>query len=147
VVFASDAEHAASGNGDGSNEIFVWNEGGAPEFEQITSGVGCDSVAPSVDARGRFIAFETECDPVPAVGNPDRSVFVYDRARACYMPLSIRGPILDEGPPAVTASSEKPVVSKRVKVITYLGDADSADPKICFFNTKDIFRKLPPCQP
>ncbi|MBC8291850.1 MAG: hypothetical protein H8E45_01645 [Proteobacteria bacterium] len=59
VFFESDCDHTG-GNADGSFEIFRISVSSA--VEQITSGIGCDSLSPSVDGQGNGVVFESDCD-------------------------------------------------------------------------------------
>ncbi len=135
---------SAANNSDGNSEIFAWFDGKPPRYEQLTNTANCQSGGSSVDSFGRLFAFHSSCDLLPAAGNEDQSIFVYDRERTCLLPLVIRGAV-DEGPPPRTTMSGLPQMSKRAAVLTYEGNVGTADPDVCFFTTQDLFVALPPC--
>jgi hypothetical protein len=73
-------------NPDGSSEVFLWKQQRATvppgwRFEligQITSGVGCDSVAPTTD-RARAVVYASNCNPTGQNADANQEIFLYDR--------------------------------------------------------------------
>jgi len=135
VAFTSNGDLAGT-NPDGSREIFVWDGAVNPlAFRQIGATLGCPNSAPSIDNRGRYIAFQSGCNHIPALGNPDQSIFVWDDKKARFLPLVVRG----EG----GTKSAAPQSSKGVSPLTFEGNPDSvADPAVCFLDVKRFLKTL-----
>ncbi len=142
VALASTADLDPSGNNvDGNTEIFHWAEKEAEPFSQITDTSSCANGSPSSDNFGRFLAFESTCDLLPAKGNPDQSIFVFDTKvdKATGLPkgflqLVIRGPM--------SSSSSNPQATKKVRTVTFSTDEDTVNEGVCFFDTKDELLEL-----
>jgi hypothetical protein len=83
------------------------------------------------------LAFQSTCNLIPASGNPDQSIFIWDSNAGALLPLVVRGPL--------STASAAPQASKKVKVLTFEGNLGAADPAVCFLNTKDeLFEILAP---
>ncbi len=78
VAFSSNGDFTGQ-NADGNREIFVWDRG---DYEQITNSTAGENVAPAVNTRGRFIAFESTND-ADGTGSTvfNRRIFLYDRKK------------------------------------------------------------------
>jgi hypothetical protein len=137
VTFTSNGDLAGT-NPDGSREIFVWDGAVNPlAFRQIGSTLGCPNSAPSVDNRGRYIAFQSGCNHIPALGNPDQSIFIWDdkETKRTFLPLVVRG---ESG-----TKSAAPQSSKAVSPLTFEGNPDSiANPAVCFLDVKKLLKTL-----
>jgi hypothetical protein len=107
VAFTSNGDLAGA-NPDGNHEIFLWHEvgpSGQPAYDQVGATTGCMNAAPSTDAGARYIAFQSQCNRIPSLGNPDQSIFIWDRNKsdgAGLLPLVVRG----DGPRARSASGQ-----------------------------------------
>jgi Tol biopolymer transport system component len=85
VAFASFASNFASGDGNGTRDIFVRDrESGTTERVSVASNGGeanGRSDAPSMSAGGRYVAFESiATNLVPGDSNIARDVFLHDRS-------------------------------------------------------------------
>ena len=107
----------------------MWDLTATPQERVILPTSGCANDAPSTDARGRFIAFHSSCNLIPASGNPDQSIFIWDDKAGQLLPLVVRG--------SMSAASARPQATKRVKVLTFESNLGAPDPAICFLNARD----------
>lgn len=122
-------------NADGNREIFVWQELDAPPFRQVGESLGCLNAGPSIDNRGRFVAFHSTCNRIASLGNPDQSIFVWDDVKRKLLPLVVRGEL--------NAASARPQSTKGMTMLTYESNLDSfVDPAICFLNVRDFLKTL-----
>lgn len=137
IAFVTSADlDPTADNSDGNHEIVVWTSTTPPAFEQFHSTTSCENGAPSINSRGRFVVYHSTCDLIPSAGNADQSIFVWDLAKSSFLPLVIRGP-------NATASGI-PHATRNVRVIAFEGNVATADPAVCFFNTKEaLFEVLP----
>jgi hypothetical protein len=122
-------------NGDGNREIYVWQALAAPPYRQIGQTMGCLNSTPSMDNRGRFVAFQSTCDRIASLGNPDQSIFVWDNVKSTLLPLVVRG--------ENSAASARPQSAKAMSVLTYESNLGSpVDPAICFLNVREFLKTL-----
>jgi len=122
-------------NPDGNREIFVWQELESPPFRQVGESVGCLNAGPSIDNRGRFVAFQSTCNRIASLGNPDQSIFVWDDAKRTLLPLVVRGEL--------NAASARPQSTKGMTMLTYESNLGSLiDRAICFLNVRDFLKTL-----
>jgi cysteine-rich repeat protein len=134
IAFTSNGDLTGA-NADGNREVFVWQSEAAPPYRQIGSSLGCLNAAPSIDNRGRFVAFDSTCDRIATLGNPDRSIFVWDDSKAKLLPLVVRG--------ENSAASANPQSAKAMTVLTYESNLGSIDnPAICFLNVRQFLKTL-----
>ena len=126
-------------NSDGNRELFFYEEGGSPPYRQIGESAGCLNAVPAIDSRGRYMAFQSSCNRISTLGNPDQSVFMWDDKKKKLLPLVVRGEL--------SAASGSPQVTSRLGVLTYESNLDSIiDPAICFLNVR-VFLKTLEAQP
>jgi hypothetical protein len=85
------------------------------------------------------MAFQSSCNRIATLGNPDQSVFMWDDKKRKLLPLVVRGEL--------SAASGSPQVTSRLGVLTYESNLDSIiDPAICFLNVR-VFLKTLEAQP
>ncbi len=126
-------------NADGNREIFFYEEDGVPPHRQIGDTMGCLNAVPAIDSRGRYLAFQSTCNRIVTLGNPDQSVFLWDDKKQKLLPLVVRGEL--------SAASAGPQITSKLAVLTYESNLDSVvDPAICFLNVK-LFLKTLEAQP
>jgi hypothetical protein len=132
IAFVSNADLVPGRNTDGNQEVFLWSDtrGGRVTIDQITDTKGCTNAEPSVDAFAKFIAFQSTCNLVPSRGNPDQSCFVFDlKNRNLLKQFVLRGP--------GNSPCSRPVVSRKVRVITYEADPGEDYPNVvCVFSAR-----------
>ena len=107
VAFTSDSRNLVPGDTNKKADVFVHDR----ETEETTrvsvhsdgTEGDRDSGAPSINASGRFVAFESNAtNLVDDDTNKDKDVFVHDRSRG----LTIRVSVGEEGPPVDDDSSD-----------------------------------------
>ncbi len=126
-------------NTDGNREIVLYEAEGAPPYRQIGDTLGCLNAVPAIDSRGRYVAFQSTCNRIATLGNPDQSVFMWDDKKQKLLPLVVRGEL--------SAASAGPQVTSKLAVLTYESNLDSiVDPAVCFLNVK-LFLKTLEAQP
>jgi Tol biopolymer transport system component len=123
VAFASDATNLVPGDTNGVADVFVFDR----ETTQTTrvsvssSGVQANGacLAPSIDARGRFVTFESSASTLVAgdLGS-QRDVFVHDRQTGTTRRVSI-----GQGRPEADGNSGDPEISGNGRFVVFTSDA------------------------
>jgi cysteine-rich repeat protein len=134
MAFTSNGDITGA-NADSNREVFVWQATAAPPYLQIGTSMGCLNAAPSMDNRGRFVAFQSTCDRIASLGNPDQSIYVWDNGKQKLLPLVVRG--------EQSAASARPQAAKAMSVLTYESNiGNPTDPAICFLNVRQFLKTL-----
>ena len=117
VVLASSSDLVGGENADGSAEIFLHDvKTGA--LDQITHcAVGKDCTSPSIDKKGRWIAFLSPADIVAENPDENEEVFVHDRLGGTFTQITHTTAATPSGNPVVTLTG---------KHVLFDSDADPA---------------------
>jgi Tol biopolymer transport system component len=85
IVFSSNGNYTGQ-NGDGNREIFLLDK---DSFEQVSMTTAGESANPTVNTRGRFVAFESTADADAAGATlTNRRVFLFDRKNGTTRSIS-----------------------------------------------------------